>query len=125
MEGSPSACRLPDRVTRAQITAATRREWTSRPMRGRFHPSGAPGSLAHRTRAVDEDRTLDQSEMLASAYRLTGPGYSRNQQGPILDKGRAHASPTGLALATSRGGCDSRDEDHRIAVASGTLSTTR
>jgi hypothetical protein len=85
MEGSPSACRLPDRVTRAQITAATRREWTSPPMRGRFHPSGAPRSLAHRTRAVNEDRTLDQSEMLASAYRLTGPGYSRNQQGPILE----------------------------------------
>jgi hypothetical protein len=33
MEGSPSACRLPDRVTRAQITAATWREWTSPPMR--------------------------------------------------------------------------------------------
>jgi hypothetical protein len=95
-------------------------------MRGRFHPSGARGSLAHRIHAVDEDRTLDLSEMLSSAYRLTSPGYFRNQQEPILDKGRAHAViRPGLALATSRGDCDSRDQDHRIAVASGTLSTTR
>jgi hypothetical protein len=32
MEGSPSARRLPDRLTRVQITAATRRESTSLPM---------------------------------------------------------------------------------------------
>jgi hypothetical protein len=38
MEGSPSACRLPDRVTRAQITAATRREWTSSTHAGTLPP---------------------------------------------------------------------------------------
>jgi hypothetical protein len=75
MEGSPSARRLPDRLTRVQITAATRRESTSLPMQGRFHASGAPGSLIHRTRAVDQDRTLDQSEMLSKHCNISRSAY--------------------------------------------------
>ena len=76
-------------------------------MRGRFHPSGAPGGLAHRTRAGDEDRTLDQSEMPASVYRLPAPGRSRNQQGPFLTRAahtlfadRAWHLPHPAAVAT-------------------------